>query len=463
MVKMGQDMRSWIDTLEQHGQLLHIEKAVDPRTQMGSLLYQARNRALMFHQLTGCLGWRSIGNAPANLDHVGIAFGMPKSQVVPAYAEIMSQRVPWKPVASGPVKEVVMSEEDIDLTKWPVHQAGTKDGGRVIGSGLVFTKDPETGRQNVSFHRLQIQGPRQTGILMVPRHTRTIYSKYEAINQPMPVSIMIGHHPFYYMAAATTAPFGLDEMEIAGALLGEPVSMVQSELSDIYVPADAEIIIEGHVPPHERFPEGPFSEFQDYYVAGTGKNPRVVVERVTTRFRPIFKNLQNGSEMEGCLFHKVPLGAVIFNHIRNVAGYVDLKNVLILPGIFGVVIQMVPRFAGEAKSVGLAALSSPVLHPKVVIVVDPDVNIFDYWEILWAINTRTSPAIDLTVVDGVRVHPMDPTGTELLPPGSPGWQRIGSKVVIDATKPATSFPERRAEFERIQPVGHDVVRLEDFL
>lgn len=460
---MIQDMRSWIETLESHGELLHIEKPVDPWTQMGALLYQSRDKALMFHNLTGCPGWRSIGNAPANLDHVGLAFGMRKEEIVPYFAAKVSERIPWRRVETGPVKEISLTGNDIDLTKWPVHRAGTKDGGQVIGSGLVFTKDPNTGLQNVSFHRLQVHGPRQTGILMVPRHTRAIYSQYEERNEPMPVSIMIGNHPFYYMAAAVTGPLGMDEMEVAGALFGEAVPMVKSDLSDIYVPANSEIIVEGHIPPHKRAPEGPFSEFQDYYISGTGQNPVVEIDKVTTRSNPIFKNLQNGSEMEGCLFHKIPLGTVVFNHIRNVAGYVDLRNVLILPGIFGVVIQMVPRFAGEAKTVGLAALSSPVLHPKVAIVVDTDVNIYDYWEVLWAINTRTNPAVDMTITDNVRIHPMDPTGVELSPPGTAAWQRIGSKVVIDATKPATSFPDQREEFERIRPVGDGEVFLRDFL
>ena len=457
------DLRSWLDTLENHGELLHIKKPVDPKTQMGALLYQSRSKALMFHSLTGAPGWRSVGNAPANMDHVALAFGMKKEEVVKFLASKMSETLPWERVSTGPVKEVHLEGDQIDLTKWPVHRAGTKDGGEVIGSGMVFTVDPETGLQNVSIHRLQVKGPRQTGILMVPRHTRAIYSKYEAMGKPMPVSVVIGHHPLYYMAAAISGSLGMDEMEIAGALLGEPVKMVKSELSDIYVPAFAEIVIEGHIPPFEREEEGPFSEFQDYYIAGTGKNPIIVIDKVTKRNDAIFKNLQNGSEMEGCLFHKFPFGAAIYNHIQNVGGYVDIANLLVLPGIFGVVIQMTPRFAGEAKTVGLAALGSPVLHPKVVIVVDTDVNIYDYWEVLWAINTRVDPARDVSIIDGVRIHPMDPTGKELKGPGGPDWQRIGSKMVIDATKPATSFPEEREEYERIRPVGDGEVFLTDFL
>ncbi len=463
-IDMSKDFRSWIQQLEEAGELLHIHKPVNPKTQMGALLYQSREKALMFHNLEGCPGWTSVGNAPANLRHAAMAFGVPMEEMTPYLASKIDARIPWEKVSTGPVKEVVLTGDQIDLTTWPAHKAGNKDGGPVIGSGLLFSKDPDTGKQNVSFHRLQIKGPNKTGILLAPRHTRQIYSKYEERNENMPVSIMIGHHPMYYMAAAVSGSFGMDEMEITGALLGEPVQMVKSDTNDIYVPCNAEIILEGYIPPHIREPEGPFSEFQDYYYAGTGNNPVVIVERVTTRLNPVFKNLQNGSEMEGCIFHKIPFGAAVYNHIKNVGGYVDLRNVLMLPGIFAVAIQMVPRYAGEAKAVALAALSSPILHAKVVIVVDPDVNIFNYWELIWAMNTRTNPVEDIITIPGLRIHPMDPSGgVEMVGTGSAAWQRLGSKVIIDATKPATSFPEERKRFERIRPMGDGQVFLEDFL
>jgi 2,5-furandicarboxylate decarboxylase 1 len=86
----------------------------------------------------------------------------------------------------------------------PIHQAGIRDGGPFIGSGLMVTKNPETGQRNLSFHRLQMKGPNKTGILLYPRHAWANYQMYEAENKPMPVAIMIGHHPMYYMAAATT-------------------------------------------------------------------------------------------------------------------------------------------------------------------------------------------------------------------------------------------------------------------
>ena len=181
----------------------------------------------------------------------------------------------------------------------------------------MVTKDPDTGQRNVSFHRLQIKGPNKSGILLYPRHTWRNYLKYQARNEPMPVAIFIGHHPLYYAAAATTAAYGLDEFEIAGGYLGEPVRLVKCETVDLEVPADAEIVLEGHIPPHYREDEGPFSEFQDYYVTGTGKNPIVEYQCMTRRHDAIFKNLQNGSEMEGCVFHKIPMSAAIFRRLQR--------------------------------------------------------------------------------------------------------------------------------------------------
>jgi UbiD family decarboxylase len=142
---------------------------------------------------------------------------------------------------------------------------------------------------------------------------------------------------------------------------------------------------------------------------------------------------------------------------------VDLKNVLILPGIFALVVQMTPRYVGEARNVLMSALASEYHHPKVAIAVDEDVDIFNPTELLWALATRVNPQEDVVVVPGVRLHPMDPTGREIGGPGQPVWQRLGSKMLIDATKPALADPAGREIFARIHPPGHGTVFLKDFL
>ena len=463
-MKKNLNMRDWIDTLDHAGELIRLKKPVDPHTEMGALLYQARDKSLFFEEVKGFPGWRALGQAPANMNQVALAFNTKPEEVVKEFCGRAKHLKKIVCVKDGPVREVIRSEGDVDVTKLPAHIAGERDGGRFITSGLVICRDPDTGLKNMAFHRMQIKGPRKLGILMVPRHSYLIYQKYEARNEPMPVSIMIGHHPMYYFAAAYSGPFELDELELAGALLQEEVEVVKCETNDLEIPAHAEICLEGVIPPHEREEEGPFSEFQDYYVAGAGMNPIIKIDRMMMRKDAIYKEIQNGSEVEGCTYHKVPMAAGIYDRLKTVGGYADLANVLILPGILGAVIQLKQRFKGEAKNLLLGALSTQYLHPKVVIAVDEDVDIFNPAEILWAITTRVNPERDVFVIDETRIHPMDPTGLEVVKPGSPmGWSRIGSKMGIDATKPPLSDPEGRKIFERIRPFNLDKIKREDFL
>jgi 2,5-furandicarboxylate decarboxylase 1 len=455
----SKDMRTWIADLEAANELIRIDKPVDPLTQMGSLLYQSREKAVFFEKLPH--GWRSLGQAPANVRHAALAFGTNEEALVPFVADRMGQCIKPILVDDGPVKEVKLKRDDFDLTQLPVHVAGLRDGGPVIGSGLVVSKDPDSGQRNVSFHRLQIKGPHKSGILLYPRHTWKNYLKYQERNQPMPMAIFIGHHPLFYAAAATTAAYGLDEFEIAGGYLGEPARLVKCETVDLEVPAEAEIVLEGHIPPHYREEEGPFSEFQDYYVTGTGKNPIIEYQFMTRRHDAIFKNLQNGSEMEGCVFHKIPMSAAILRRLRTVGGGPDIHNVMALPGVFGLVVQMTARAYGEAKNVLMAALASEYQHPKVAIAVDADVDIFNPAEILWALSTRVNPQEDVVVIPGTHNHAMDASLPELGAPGTALWQRFGSKMLIDATIPPPVDADKRAMFERIRPVNPQL-RLADF-
>ena len=453
------DMRTWIAELEAADELIRVDKPVDPLTEMGALLYQSREKAVLFEKLPH--GWRSLGQAPANIRHAAIAFGADEETVVPLVAERLGACIAPVMVEDGPVKEVTLDHGEFDLTELPVHVAGQRDGGPVIGSGLVITKDPDTGARNMSFHRLQIKGPDKSGILLYPRHSWKNYLKYQEKDEAMPVAVVIGHHPLYYAAAATTAAYGVDELAIAGGYLDEPVRLVKCETVDLEVPADAEIVLEGSIPPHIREDEGPFSEFQDYYITGTGKNPIVEYHCMTRRHDAIFKNLQNGSEMEGCVFHKIPMSAAIYRRLMTVGGGPDLHNVMALPGIFGLVVQMTPRYYGEAKNLLMAALSSEYQHPKLAIAVDSDVDIFNHSEVLWALSTRVDPERDVVTIPGTHNHAMDAALPEIGAPGTGLWQRFGSKMLIDATIPPPGDAEARSMFERIRP-HNPHLRLADF-
>ena len=207
---MAQDMRSWINQLEEAGLLARIKKPVDPRTQIGALLWQARDRALLFENLPGFPDWRCLGQAPGDVSLAPVAFGTRRDEMVPEFVRRTERLGTTRLINGGPVKEKILIGDEVDVTKMPIHQAGIRDGGPYIGSGLMITKNPETGRRNLSFHRLQMKGPGKFGILLYPRHAWANYEMYEAQDKPMPVAIMIGHQPMYYFDAATTTQYGID-------------------------------------------------------------------------------------------------------------------------------------------------------------------------------------------------------------------------------------------------------------
>ncbi len=451
---MAKDMRSWIGQLEEAGELSTVGGEVHVEVDIGGRLFESKDKALLFDNVTDYPGWRVLGQAPANWRQIGLAFETDAQNVVPEYARrVAPGLVKCKMVDSGPVKEVVLTGKEANLLKLPVHRIAAKDPGRFIASGLCIAKDPETGIRNMAMHRLQVKGSNKTGICLAPgRHTHLIYEKYEAMNKPMPMAIVIGHHPMYYFAAPYTAPLGVDELEVAGALLGEPVELTRCETIDLEAPAHAEMVLECEIPPKIREDEGPFSEFTGYYPNAPQPAPVVVVKAITMRKDAIYKAVQSGALTESIFYNGFPMAVAIYRDLKNVAGYADIKSVSSNWGCtFSVVVKMTPRFYGEAKHVLLAAMSSLYHHQKICVAVDEDIDIYDPQDVAWAISTRVNPEVDIDVIPGVRGHPLDNSVPEVDKPGNTVWHRIGSKVLIDATKPPTCDPTARAGFERAMP------------
>jgi 2,5-furandicarboxylate decarboxylase 1 len=450
---MPRDMRSYMDQLETSGELVRIKDEVDVEVEIGRRLFESREKALLFENVKNYQGWKVLGQAPANMRHIALAFDTEPRKVVAEFARRVDHGlVTCKMVGSGPIKDIVLGEDKANLLEIPSHIIAEKDPGRYIAGGLCIINDPETGIRNMAFHRLEVKGEKKLGIFMVEgRHTWTIHQKYEAMDRAMPMAIMIGHHPMYYFAAAYTGSIELNELEVAGALLGEPVELIKCETIDLEVPAYAEIVLECEIPPHMREEEGPFSEFTGYY-GGKQERPIVIVKAITMRKGAIYKAVQSAALTESIFYNGLPMAVAIFRDLRNVAGYVDLKDVSCNWGsTFNVVVQMTPKFYGEAKHVLLAALSSLYPHQKIAIAVDEDVDIYDPQDVAWAIATRVNPATDIHVIPEVRGHPLDNSLPVIVKPGLTTWHRLGSRVLIDATKPPTSDPEARVPFDRVRP------------
>jgi len=450
---MAKDMRTYMAQLEKAGEMIHVPDPVNVEWDIGRRLFESRERALLFENIKNYPGWKALGQAPANMRQIGIILDTIPGKVVTELARRLDKGGgKCVSVQTGPVKEQIWTGEEASLDRLPIHVIAEKDPGRYIAGGLCVVKDPETGIRNMAFHRLQVKDGKKMGIFMVEgRHTWHIYQKYEALNKPMPFAVVIGHHPMYYFAAAYTGPLGLDELEIASSLLEEPVEIVPCSTIDLEVPAHAEIILEGEIPPRIREEEGPFSEFTGYY-GGKLNRPIVLLKAITLRKEAIYKAVQSAALTESIFYNGLPMAVAIFRDLRQVAGYVNLKDVSCNWGsTFNVVVQMTPRFYGEAKQVLLAAVSSLYSHQKVAVAVDEDVDIYDPQDVAWAIATRVNPEVDVAVIPGVRGHTLDNSLPEVTKPGLTAWHRLGSRMIIDATKPPTSDPLARIPFERVRP------------
>lgn len=462
---MPQDLRTYLNALQQEGELITVNREVDPLTQIGALLWES-DRAILFKRIRDYPRWSIVGQIAKTRRQIATALNTtPEKAVVEALRRIEVGPVECRVVSDGSVKEEVLLGDRVDLNKIPVTVSSEGDIARFITGGLCIVKDPETGRRNMAFHRLQVKSRSHTGVLMVPRHTWTIYEKYQNLNKPMPMAVAIGHHPAYEIAAAYCGPLGLDELELAGALLREPAELVRCETIDLEAPARAEIVLEGEVPPGVREDEGPFGEFQGYLLTGTGMNPVFRVKAITMRHDAIYRHLQAGRPpTEHQTLVGFPMEIAVYGHVKDVEGFIDLKDVHVPAsgGCFTVILQLTPHYDGQAKNALMAALSSPYLHPKIAIAVDEDIDPHDPDDVQWAVSTRVNPAEDVFIIGGTRNHPMDPSLPQISPPGT-RWQRVGSKMGIDATKPPTSRPEERAAMDRIRPMGWGKHALKDFL
>ncbi|MDO9066000.1 MAG: UbiD family decarboxylase, partial [Chloroflexota bacterium] len=293
-----------------------------------------------------------------------------------------------------------------------------------------------------------------------------IYQKYEAMGKPMPIALAIGHHPALYIAANWTTSFGVDELEIAGSLMGEPVEMVRCKAIDLEAPAWSELIIEGEVPAHERHKEGPFTEHTGLARQGDGMNPFIKVKAITMRHDAIYYALQGGRPIaESQVLDAMPMEIVLYERIKDVGGFVDLKDVVVPPYVGGchvAFIQLAPTVEGQVNDALMAALSSPYTHPRIVIAVDDDVDPHDPQQVLWSLSTRCDPYEDVFIVKKTKGLILDPTAKLITEPGVFPQIRVGSKMGIDATKPPLMWKEARAAQRISIPMGMDKNDWHDF-
>jgi 2,5-furandicarboxylate decarboxylase 1 len=306
-------------------------------------------------------------------------------------------------------------------------------------------RDPDSGAYNVAFLRTMYKGPRRLGLHMSPRHNWQIARKHERLGEPTPCVLVVSHHPAFYLGALNVSPFGRDDYGVVGSLMDEPLRLVPSETwgDRFMVPADADLVIEGEVPPNVREVEGPFGEFTGYY--GPQRVRWVIdVKAISGRRDAVFQDIFVGHR-DVWTMGSFPKEGSIYNRIKGVVpGVRGVYLPISATGRYHCYVSIDKRVDGESKQAALIALGE-CDFVKHVVVVDADVDPYDEEQVLWAIATRVQADRDVDVIRNCKGNTLDPSQEDDV---------MSAKMIIDATKPVSRPYEERvrvpaAALERI--------------
>ncbi|MDR3671278.1 MAG: UbiD family decarboxylase [Holophaga sp.] len=468
------DLRSALEMLENHpGQLVQTSVEVDPNAELsgvyryvgagGTVMRPTKmGPAMLFNRIKGYPGARVAIGILADRKRVALLLGTTVDRLGFHLCEALNHPIPPVMVPTAPCQEVVhlASEPGFDIRKLiPAPTNTPEDAGPFITMGLCYGKDPENGQEDVTIHRLCVQGPDTISMMFIPgRHLDSFRIKAEKAGKAQPISISIGLDPAVYIAAcfeAPSTPLGFNELGIAGALRNTPVELVKCLSVDAKALASAEIVIEGELLPDVRVVEDQNShtgkampEFPGYNGPANPSLPLIKVKAVTFRKNPIMQTVIGPSE-EHVNLAGIPTEASIITMIgKALPGF--LQNVYAHPsggGKYLAVLQVkktVPFDEGRQRQAALLAFSS-FSELKHVILVDEDVDPFDTNDVLWAMTTRFQADADLIPIPGVRCHPLDPSQTPEMSP-SIRSKGIACKAIFDCTVPF----ELKARFQRAQ-------------
>ncbi len=429
-------MRAFIAKLKDRDDLVEIEKEEDVKFGVGAYIRKVSDTdgpAVLLKNIRGH-SVPVLGGLFASRRRGLWAYEAQEEGALDTYLRAL--RNPHKPklVSNGPCQEIIKKEESADVTVFPNPVYSELDVGPYITMGVTISKDPETGIRNAGLYRLQVKDKRRLGLWASAfQHVSVHLNKAENQNKPLEVAVALGVDPSVLLAAASKTPYGMDEYEVAGGLRMKPLELVKCKTVDLEVPSSSEIVIEGNVPPNVREEEGPFGEVTGYYGDG-GQSPVIEISAITHRRDPIYlAGLTGMPTTDNHVLKGISYDATVYEELRRT--FPDVRAVH-FPSAGGtrniLFISMESRYEGETKAIISAALGLNS-RPKLVVVVDPDINVYDPVKVLWAIAFHSQPAKDSVIIEGLPGFRLDPSIDD---DGS------SSALGIDATRPlGRKFPE----------------------
>ena len=453
-----QDLREWLDRAEGINELIQIDKPVNRDEEMSAITYlvakQDPSPAILFDNPKGYedspIGARMLWNilGPSS-KRIALTIEEPPEtptlELIRRLKEKMKDRIPPRevPATEAPVFENTLSGADIDLEQLPIPRHWPLDGGRYAGTAdAVFTRDPDSGYLNIGTYRMMLQGKDQVGLYLSPgKDARLHITRSWERGQPVPVAAAWGIDPLFMLVGSQTFPKNVSEYEFAGGIKGEPIPVVRAQTSDLLLPANAELVVEGVIKPNSVKTEGPFGEFPGYYGRPEAGCPLVDITRVHYRTHPVLTNaiMADYPSCEQSGFFAVIRSARIWDDMDKL-GIPGVQGVYAHPagaGGFGMtVISLEQRYAGHAAQCLALAAQVPggAYYTKWIIAVDEDIDPTDMDQVIWAMSSRCHPIEDIDILRNTWSTWLDPTQNP------PEKRPYGSKALINACKEHRYLP-----------------------
>ncbi len=436
------DNRQFIAKLEETGDLVRIKREIDWDLEAGAIVRlsnEKRGPATLFEKLKDYSSeYRLLGGPITTERRLCVAMGFPPqthmSEVYRKYENLINH--PMKPVITSraPCKEIIMMGKDVNLYDFPAPTVHDGDGGRYIGTwNTIIIKDPDSDWINWGMYRVMIHDKRAVSLRLHMQNDggRIYHTKYLSRKMAMPVAVVIGSDPLSSMVGAIRFDQGISEVEYAGALRQDPVELVKCETSDLLVPANAEVILEGEVIPDFEVPEGPFGEFTGYRTGWSYQNV-CLIKCITCRKDPILTLVNPGMPLsEGAIG-------------PSMGRALGIKKALRASGVPVIDVYLPPEMAGMTAFVSVNKMNQDNIATQVyhviathsareqkIMVVDEDVDVFNTTEVFHAFATRMHPGRSITIESkdvGMKDAPF-------LSPEERKWSR-GASVLFDCTWPS---------------------------
>ena len=422
-------LREFLKQVKTKKEILHVKDEVSTRFEIpfimksldtqGAILVFENVKNYEIKVVANVCGTRKRICAAVNVDHDRLY-----RRLIDAW------RSPQKPeiVEDGAVKEIVEN----DLSRIPVLRHFERDAGPYITSAVVHAKSIDGKVENVSVHRLQVLDKKHLAIRLVPRHLFKLWQMAKEAGKDLEVAISVGVHPAVMLAASSPVPFGVNEFEVANALMDNNLRLVKCEKVDAYAPAEAELVLEGKISATKEVAEGPFVDVTGTYDIER-KQPVVEVMKVMHRKDYVYQALlPSGAEHR--LLMGLPHEVLIWDAVSRIVPKVYAVNLSVGgSGWLHAIISIEKQLDGDGKNALLAAFAA---HPslKHAVVVDSDIDVFNVSDVEWAIATRFQASEDLLVIKNVRGSTLDSSADQ--------ETGLTTKMGVDATRPFTKPKEK---------------------